>query len=230
MAPDDGPAEPVLAHNPKNRTNADLIRDATRLGYIDMDQPVLDATYGRGGFWTHGFPRRFYAVDLDADLVADAVFGPGIAAITADFRDLPFETGFMGTVAFDPPYKLNGTSTGEGASAADANYGVASPDWTSLPWQKRHELIRAGITETTRVLAAGGHLLVKCQDQVCSGQKRWQTREFSDHAESLGHRLVDRLDLWSYRRQPTGPRQVHARSTFSTLLIFRLENKQKEDR
>ena len=36
------------------------------------------------------------------------------------------------------------------------------------------------------MLVPGGTLLVKCQDQVCGGDVRWQTREFADHAESVG--------------------------------------------
>lgn len=46
---------------------------------------------------------------------------------------------------------------------------------------------------------------------MCSGAKRWQTRIFADHAEAVGLRLVDRLDmLTSPRPQPPGRRQVHA--------------------
>ena len=37
----------------------------------------------------------------------------------------------------------------------------------------------------------------------------------TDHAESLGHRLVDRFDLASYRAQPAGLRQIHARRNTS---------------
>ncbi len=76
-------------------------------------------------------------------------------------------------------------------------------------------------TEAHRVLTPGGYLLLKCQDQVCSGQVRWQTREFADHAEQLGMRLVDALHLLGHRPQPAGRRQVHARRNYSTLLVLR---------
>jgi ubiquinone/menaquinone biosynthesis C-methylase UbiE len=82
-------------------------------------------------------------------------------------------------------------------------------------------LCRDGITEAVRVLRPGGHLLVKCQDQVCSGKVRWQSIDFSMHGIGLGLQLVDRLELVSYRPQPAGRRQVHARRNHSTMLVLR---------
>ena len=87
--------------------------------------------------------------------------------------------------------------------------------------QDRMRLCIDGITECHRVLKPGGHLLVKCQDQVCSGHVRWQTIEFAGHAVELGSRLVDQLHLPSYRPQPAGRRQIHARRNYSTLLVLR---------
>jgi len=196
--------------------NAELIRDAVvPLGYLRPEWLTLDPTYGLGRFWTLWQPGDLIACDLDP---SRSDLGP------LDFRELhdvwPGPT--FDAVVFDPPYKLNGTSTGKGAAASDQDYGVAQP----ATWQERHALILAGITSCTRVLRPGGMLLVKCQDQVCSGKVRWQTRIFADHAESLGHRLVDRFDLASYRAQPAGRRQVHARRNTSTLLVFRLEGQE----
>jgi hypothetical protein len=92
-----------------------------------------------------------------------------------------------------------------------------------VPWQDRMQLCRDGITECVRVLRFKGFLLVKCQDQVCSAQVRWQTHDFAAHAESLGCRLVDALYLTSYRAQPEGRSQQHARRNYSTLLVLRRE-------
>lgn len=65
-------------------------------------------------------------------------------------------------------------------------------------------------------------LLVKCQDQVVSGRVVWQTKQV---AEALGDtmRLVDELHLPSYRPQPDGVKQVHARRNYSTLQIYKTE-------
>ena len=45
--------------------------------------------------------------------------------------------------------------------------------------------------------------LALCMDQVCSGQKRWQTHEFTRHAESLGCGLVDMMHVGGTSDQPT---------------------------
>lgn len=191
------------------RSNAELIVACRQLGYLHDDMVVWDPTYGLGRFWTQWRPRHLIATDLDPAKSPDIPEG-------VDFTDSGFADGDMHAVAFDPPYKLNGTG---GSHASDSAYGVA--DTWGGGWQGRHALIRAGITESVRVLRRGGTLLVKCQDQVCSGQVRWQTREFADHAESLGCRLVDQLHLLGHRPQPAGRRQLHARRNYSTLLVLR---------
>jgi len=123
--------------------------------------------------------------------------------------------GSVDVVVFDPPYKLNGTSTGLGPSAADARYGVSGA-YASVA--ERHALILDGVAEATRV--ARRRVLVKVQDQVCSGRVWWQTRLVADHGESLGCRLVDQLHVPGHRPQPGGRRQVHARRNYSTLLVL----------
>jgi hypothetical protein len=97
-------------------------------------------------------------------------------------------------------------------------------DGPYVPWQARHALIRAGIDECSRVLRPGGLLLLKCQDQVSSGEVRWQTDEFTAHAASLGLTKIDRFDLVStVRSQPmTGRVQRRAHGRPSSLLVFRL--------
>lgn len=192
--------------------NAELIRDAVvPLGYLRAEWRTLDPTYGLGRFWRLWRPDNLVASDLDP--------AKSPAGVPVDFRHLPHPDACFDAVVFDPPYKLNGTSTGKGAATCDEDYGVEK--WMSLA--DRHQLITDGITEATRVLRPGGMLLVKCQDQVNGGKVRWQTRIFADHAETLGHRLVDRFDLASYRAQPAGRRQLHARRNTSALLVLRLE-------
>lgn len=201
--------EPVLSFTTA-RNNAELILQCARLGYLHEDWVTCDPTYGLGKFWTLWKPAELLASDLD-ESKGPSLFGP------VDFTKLPWVSNHFDAVVLDGPYKLNGTSTGKGCAASDAGYGV---DGAYVKWQDRHKLIRDGITECVRVLKSGGFLLVKCQDQVCSGQKRWQTREFADHAESLGCRLVDMLHLGGYRKQPAGRRQLHAQQNYSTMLVL----------
>jgi hypothetical protein len=156
------------------------MNDCEDLGYIKGR--VLDCTYGKGSFWEI-VPEDFTASDLEPSK-------PWV--LKRDFTNLPldwFET--FDTVVFDPPYKMNGTSTGKGPSALDAGYGP------------------------------GGHILVKCQDQISSGN--YQPQEFWMHttARARGCDIVDKLFVRGHRPQPAGRRQLHARRDYSTLLVFR---------
>jgi len=191
------------------RTNGEMIADAAALGYVA--EPVLDVTYGRGRFWTHHRPQRLTGCDVDR---AKSPYGHGV-----DFTELPFGDGSYSTVVLDPPYKLVGsTSLGE----FDERYGLVSPPWQRAAGTRaRCDLVLRGIEECARVLSTGGHLLLKCQDQVNSGKVRWQTIEFSTHAASVGLELVDQMHLLSHRPQPAGRGQVHARRNYSTLLVLR---------
>lgn len=208
--------EPVLAHGPW-RNNAELILDVHRLGYITDDHRILDCTYGLGRFWNHWRPTYLTATDIDP---TKSPIGRPV-----DFTDLPFPTGHFDVTVLDGPYKLNGTSTGRGSSASDADYGVATP----ASWQDRHALLADGLAEAIRVTALDGRVLFKCQDQVCSGAVRWQTDIFTAIAADLGARKIDRFDLTSYRAQPAGRRQVHARRNTSALLVFEVIDKGPDD-
>jgi hypothetical protein len=185
-------------------TNAHLVVDLRVLGYLRDEWLTLDPTHGLGTFWKLWQPRRLVACDLDP---AKSPVGKSV-----DFCDLPWPDGHFDSVVLDGPYKLNGTPTED----VDARYGVHRV----ATWRDRMDLIRRGISECSRVLGAG-YLLVKCQDQVCSGKVRWQTDEFTEHARSVGLRKVDRLDMLGGRQQPGDRRQVHARRNHSTMLVFR---------
>ena len=181
-------------------TNGDLIADVASLYLRDSDA-VLDATYGRGLWWTRWQPARLCTNDLFVE-----------AEFSHDFRNMPFHDGEFDAVAFDPPYKLNGSpSLGD----FDNRYGVQVP----TRWQDRMQIILDGLEECARV--ASRVVLAKCQDQVCSGQIRWQTFELENLGFQLGLSLTDRFDmLGGSRSQPEGRRQVHARNRPSTLLVF----------
>ena len=185
-------------------TNGHLIEDVAKLDYLDKSWVTLDATYGKGTWWKRWRPYSLMTNDIAI----------GDAERNHDFRYLPWVDDYFDAVAYDPPYKLNGTS----AHASDASYGVAGPYQSVV---EKYQLIKDGATECVRVLRPGGYLLLKCQDQVVSGKVHWQTRTFSDHVESLDCGLVDRFDFLGHRAQPPGRRQVHARRNYSTLLVFR---------
>jgi hypothetical protein len=199
-------------------TNGSLIAAVAALGYLNEGQVILDATYGRGAWWTVWRPRCLVTMEPPAD-----------------FRSMTWDSDHFDVVCFDPPYRLNGTPD---RGDFDRRYGIDVP----MRWQDKHQMIRQGIDECLRVLKPRGLLLVKCQDQVCSGRVRWQAREFTEHAEGkmivtnfvegdLGPeiefeevyraRQVEMMHLLRpVRPQPPGRDQVHARRNYSTLLIL----------
>jgi hypothetical protein len=197
-------AQPVVRAIGDRTTNAELIADCNRLGYLAG--PVLDVTYGRGAFWSAYRPRDLTTNDLDPTLGAQHHH---------DFRHLPWADRCFATVVYDPPYKLSGTSKRRGASALNARYGIGD-DY--LPVNERHALIVGGLIEVCRV--ARSFVLAKCADQVASGRVHWQTDMLTAAAVRAGWRKVDALFVVSYREQPTGTAQVHARRDYSTLLVF----------
>ena len=187
-------------------TNADLIADVARLGYLHEDWLTLDPTYGLGTWWKKWRPHKLVAHDIDP---AKSPTGKSV-----DFTDMPqYEDDTFDAVAFDPPYKLNGTPCAD----IDHRYGVH----TTQTSRERHHLIQVGMIECARVLVAGGHFIMKCQNQVSSGRVNWQVDTFSIAGGLLGLEKIDELHMLSYRPQPEGTRQVHARRNYSTALVFR---------
>lgn len=182
------------------RDNAQLMADCATLGYLP--EPVLDMTYGQGRFWLKHEPDDMITNDLDPYTNADT---------HDDFSKMPYIDGRFRSVVFDPPYKLNGTG---GSHPSDAGYGVADTKTVA----ERQRLIQAGLLEGARLTSR--FLLVKCQDQVVSGRKTWQTLQITAYVAGVGLPLVDMLHVQSYRAQPTGRRQLHSRGDYSTLLVF----------
>jgi SAM-dependent methyltransferase len=188
------------------QNNGELIRDAASLGYLPG--LTLDMTHGLGRWWTKFRPDRLIGCDLEPAKARDVV---------ADFRLLPWRDETFDTVVFDPPYKLNGQPT----VAIDSPYGVHE----RATRDERHALMLDGFQEAKRVARRGGFVLVKCQDQVEGGKVRWQT-DMMTVAAGASFRKVDALLMSSYRAQPDGRSQKHARRNYSTLLVFKKERSQ----
>lgn len=203
------------------RDNSELIVACRDLGYLRDEWRTYDPTYGYGTFWKLWEPKVLVGTDLNPER------SPG--GESWDFRDVPLHDRAFDAVVFDPPYKLNGTPTAE----VDERYGVD----VYTRWQDKMQLCRDGIVELARL--ADKMLLIKCQDQVCSGKKRWQTREFADLAEEQGFRLRDMLHIEGGREQSRRCKdcpgedcalcggsgkipvpQKHARQNFSTMLVL----------
>lgn len=150
-------------------TNAELIRAIAPL-YL-TESPVVDLTYGRGGWWKSWRPDELVAHDLTLDGV--------------DFTNLPEATDTYAATCYDPPYV---PACGQGTSTL--------PDFRNRfglePYRSQIELdemIVAGLNEAVRVTRPGGYVLVKCCDYV-------NARQFTSGLPLVLAAAGPRVTLW----------------------------------
>lgn len=187
------------------RTNADLIYDCARLGYLREDALTLDPTWGKGNFWTKWRPIDLIKHDRALD--------------GTDFRRLPYDSESFEQIAFDPPYVSVGGRQTTTIPKMHGAYGLTNAPKTPEDLQT---LINDGLEEMYRLLAKKCLILVKCQDYVSSGKLFTGTFFTQQYAHYLGFTTVDRLEhIGNARPQPARSRQVHARRNLSTLFVFK---------
>ncbi len=188
----------------RSRENGPLIAAAAAL-WIEPADRVIDVTYGKGNFWTVYRPESLVAHDLALDGV--------------DFRELPEADGSVDVVVFDPPYIAQGGRDTSTVPDFLGRYGLVDVPKTS---PELMELIAAGMTEATRVLAPKGRLLVKCMDYVNGGRLVLGRHHVVSTALGLELEQVDEFVHYSgVGPQPPGRRQLHSRRAHTFLCVFR---------
>lgn len=193
-------------------TNAELIKDIARLGYLSRDAVTLDPTYGRGVWWKRWRPDNLVTHDITADGV--------------DFRDLPHDDDEFGAVVFDPPYVCIGGRATSTAHEFNERFGLADTPRTP---QALADHNADGLAECARVLERKRYLLTKCKDYIWSGKFFDGTGATCDTAKALGLELVDRFEHVGApgmqpersRKDGAAVRQLHARRNLSTMFVFR---------
>lgn len=201
-------ADPVLAaHNWKS--NAELIIDLRKLGYIGFRDEVLDPTYGKGNWWKKWKPPHFTGSDINPD--------KSPVGYSVDFTNMPWEDESFDVVTFDPPYIAQGGRTTSGIQHFLDSFGLHDVPRTPEECQ---QLINDGITEAWRVLRSEGRLMVKCKDYVNGGRLWHGTHYTLTHLMDTGFIVEDRLEhISGLGPQPKRSRQLHARRNFSTMFV-----------
>lgn len=195
-------------------TNADLVVDLVRLGYILDTDSVLDPTFGRGKWWT-----KFRPVNLTTH---DRYTLDGV-----DFRALPHDADSFDVVAFDPPYVCPGGIRSSTTKDLHDRFGMASgakekeADRDFRTPAELQDLIDAGLAECFRVVRPRGLVLVKCMDYVTSGKLWIGTHRTLCAALALGFECVDRFEHVGGTGPQSQTRQVHARRNLSTLFVLK---------
>jgi tRNA G10 N-methylase Trm11 len=195
----------VLAANHWH-TNAALILDVVKLGYLRSEWHTLDPTWGRGLWWTLWRPDSLVRHDK---YTLDDV----------DFTFLPEPDETFDAVAFDPPYVCMGGRKTTTIPEFYDRFGLFDAPKSPALLQ---ELIDAGLAEMHRVVKHKGIVLVKCKDYVSSGKLFLGTHHTLTAALNLGFECLDRFE---YIARQSGVQsqaaQVHARRNLSTLFVLR---------
>lgn len=181
-------------------TNADLMMTVRSLY---LNGPVLDVTYGEGGWWKRHKPADFQGHDK---YKLDGV----------DFRHLPYHDRSWHTVCYDPPYIPAGGDKTSTAGSFQDNYGLRG----GRNQGQLDDLVLAGLAETARVFDR--YLLVKGMDYVNGGRFTPATYRVVAAAEQLGLHLHDEI----IHHSGSGPgghnivEEKRARRHHSKLLVF----------
>ncbi len=192
-------------------TNADIFPSILKL-YVPASTTVADVTFGNGVFWKNVKPESYKLLATDVKHGVDA-------------RELPYESGSIGCVVFDPPYMHTpGGTAHEGHQNFEAYYKNNGENRTTL---KYHEAVLGlyldAAEEAHRVLSKGGIYIVKCQDEVCACKQRLTHVEIIN-ALTDGRFIVEDLFVVVRNNKPGVSRlvkQQHARKNHSYFLVFR---------
>lgn len=175
-------------------TNADLIEQVRKLGYLDGD--VIDLTYGdKGGWWKRWRPDQ-------------------LTVFEGDFTQ-PID-GQWDTVCYDPPYIDTGGTETSTVPGFQSTYGINTSRRTS---DVLH-LVTEGLENAAH--ATRDYLLVKCMDYVSGGRFRPMTHWITGHALGIGLFMHDEI-IHHAGSGPGGHNivtQKRARRTHSKLLVF----------
>jgi hypothetical protein len=205
-----GESSNQLVFSARQGTNDEIFPSILSL-YVAPGSTIADITYGKGIFWKK-VDRKAYKVKA-----TDIASG-------TDCRQLPYRSGSIDCVVFDPPYMHTpGGSAHVGHQNFEqyyANNGAAHPT------KKYHEAVLdlyfSAATEAKRVLRDGGIFVVKCQDEVCANKQRLTHVELINEYASKGFVCED-LFVVMRRNKPGMSRvvqQVHARKNHSYFMVF----------
>ncbi len=183
--------------------------------YVPEGSTIADVTYGRGVFWKEVDKTRYTVLSTD---IKDGI----------DFRDLPYEESSVDALVLDPPYMHTpGGTAHKGHQNYEVYYGNNAATGDAVV--KYHDavllLYMQGIKEAARVLKPRGHLILKCQDQVCAGQFRSTLAELSHHLVMTDWTLDDVFVVVSTNRPGISRlkgKQQHARRNHSYFAVASL--------
>lgn len=208
----DGITTNKLVFSAQQGTNDGIFPSILKL-YVPTGSKIADITYGGGVFW-RSVPKDHYHL-----LATDIKTG-------VDCRALPYESGSLDCVVFDPPYMHTPGGTAHVNHQNYENYygnNVAANGSEKKYHEAVLDLYFKTAHEAKRVLKPEGIFIVKCMDEVCANQQRLTHVELINEFGNHGFIVEDLFVLLRNNRPGVSRilRQVHARKNHSYFLIFR---------
>jgi len=208
----DGITTNDLVFSAHQGTNDAIFPNILKL-YVSLGSRVADVTYGRGVFWRN-VPKNSYRL-----LASDIKTG-------VDSRCMPYESGSLDCVVFDPPYMHTPGGTAHVNHQNYENY-YGNNSTLNGSEKKYHEAVLdlyfKTAHEARRVLRPEGIFVVKCGDEVCANQQRLTHVELINEFSQHGFVVEDLFVLLRNNRPGVSRvlRQVHARKNHSYFIVFR---------
>jgi hypothetical protein len=162
------------------RSDAELIEIMLSF-YPNIDpEPILDATYNAGRFWT-GSRRRVVSMDIDPR------HKPMILADNRLMTGVPSHN--YGTVVYDPPH-VGPQGRDKSVKRFDVDFGATMECGKEHGWSLSY-LYPPFLKQAKRVLKPEGLLLAKITDMVNSHKSRWAHCDFMRMADEAGFTVCD---------------------------------------
>jgi hypothetical protein len=142
--------------------------------YVPDGADILDMTYGHGNFWRLVDRSKYNLVTNDWLVPAD---------YAQDFRRMSLADTSFDCIVLDPPYMHGGATVKDSINKVYRNQNTSH--------ESVIRLYAGGMLEAARMLRKSGRLVLKCQDEIESGQQRLSHVELIHLGELFGFKLLD---------------------------------------
>ena len=160
--------------------DADLLEAMLRFYPAIPPDPILDATYNTGRFWS-GSTRKIVSMDIDPRYDTD---------IVGDNREMPgVEDESFAVVVYDPPH-VGPQGRDKSTKRFDVDFGATVECGKQHGWNLSY-LYPPFLRQAKRVLKPEGLLLAKITDMVNNHRSKWPHCDFMQMAEEAGFTVCD---------------------------------------
>lgn len=193
--------------------------------FVNVGALIADVTYGKGVFWKAVDTNKYRL--LKSDIRAPDNQSVSSVGLVADCVNLPYPSGVLDAVVFDPPYMHTLGGTAHTNHQNYENYYQNNATTRIQDDIKYHEAVLAlyfaAAKEAYRALKNKGIYIVKCQDEVCANKQRLTHVEIINELVGYGF-MVEDLFVLIRNGKPGVSRllkQRHARKNHSYFVVFR---------